>query len=222
MGREIRRVPVGWQHPMEPNPHWVFQQAWRHRTGRPEYKLTPPNMRFSPLFDDFLGAVADAREERRQITERTGRGWEFNVEYHLTGCRDLDTGKVVVHPMWIFDGDEERQVDVRDGDHLAELLLSQVADPDPAEYMPVWPEGTELGWCLYETVSDGTPITPVCPTAEALVEHLCTEGDDWEQTPWRREAAEQMVGQGSAPSFVVHGGQVLEGGRDSDRIAQGT
>jgi hypothetical protein len=65
---------------------------------------------------------------------------------------------------------------------------------------------TGEGWQLWETVSEGSPITPPMPTAEALVEYLVTVGDVWSQrrnTRWDREAAERIVKSAWAPSFVV-------------------
>jgi hypothetical protein len=83
------------------------------------------------------------------------------------------------------------------------------------------------GWQVWETVSEGSPITPVFPTADALVAHLSTVGTTWDQKayvgrlakgPWRREAAEAFVRDGWAPSFAVFGGVMLEGARDADRF----
>jgi hypothetical protein len=76
------------------------------------------------------------------------------------------------------------------------------------------------GWQVWETVSEGSPITPVFPTAEALVDHLATVGTLWDQRggdgPWRRSAAESFVSSGWAPSMVTRGDQVMLGGRDAD------
>lgn len=87
----------------------------------------------------------------------------------------------------------------------------------PAEefYLPYDP--TDRALCshyqVYETVSEGTPVTPAFATPEELVDYLCTEGDFWEQQrarhnkrpvqPYSREAAEQFVKDGWAPSFVM-------------------
>lgn len=55
-------------------------------------------------------------------------------------------------------------------------------DPAVADAYEAW-EKTEPpageGWQVWETVSEGSPVTPVLPTAEALVDYLCTVGDDW-------------------------------------------
>jgi hypothetical protein len=40
--------------------------------------------------------------------------------------------------------------------------------PDPSSYRPYWPERTRTHYQLYETVSEGTPISPVCACIEEL------------------------------------------------------
>lgn len=65
-------------------------------------------------------------------------------------------------------------------------------------------------WMVWETVSEGSPVTPAFPTAEALIDYLVERGDAWDQSRgdggWSREAAEKFVGRGSAMSLVVTGG----------------
>lgn len=91
------------------------------------------------------------------------------------------------------------------------------------------------GWQVWETVSEGSPITPVFPTAKALVDYLSTYGTTWDQKPsafgrekgpWRREAAEEFVKTGWAMSFMAvndgSGTKVFDGARDADRIASST
>lgn len=96
--------------------------------------------------------------------------------------------------------------------------------PDPDEYRPAWsPE--EMTWVqVYETVSEGTPVTPPFATREELVEYLVENGDFWDQSrrkegctvmncePWSREAAQKFVfGSGWAPSLVVIDGEIKSG-----------
>jgi hypothetical protein len=83
------------------------------------------------------------------------------------------------------------------------------------------PEGT--GWQVWETVSEGSPVTPVFATKEGLIDYLATEGDLWDQQrraeraanpkgwgsdsircdPWDRKAAESFVNAGHAMSMIV-------------------
>lgn len=96
--------------------------------------------------------------------------------------------------------------------------------PRPEYYRPDWkPE--EMTWFqVYETVSEGTPVTPAFATREELVEYLVANGDFWDQkhraeggsfmrcTPWPRKEAEHFVfGSGWAPSLIIDGGRVMRG-----------
>lgn len=96
--------------------------------------------------------------------------------------------------------------------------------PDIDYYRPNWkPE--EMTWYqVYETVSEGTPVTPPFETQAELIEYLVEHGDYWDQSrrkegrssmpcePWTRQQAESFVlGSGWAPSLVVHDGKVQSG-----------
>ena len=63
---------------------------------------------------------------------------------------------------------------------------------------------------VYETVSEGSPVTPPFATREELVEYLVKNGDDWDQKQrtggWDRAAAEAFVRQEWAPSMIVVSG----------------
>lgn len=67
------------------------------------------------------------------------------------------------------------------------------------------------GWQVWETVSEGSPVTPVFPTKEALIEYLVQNGDLWDQKRgdggWSRKNAEHFVNQGWSPSGVVVDGE---------------
>jgi hypothetical protein len=72
------------------------------------------------------------------------------------------------------------------------------------------------GWQLWETVSEGSPITPVFATAEELIDHMCQPADGDRYLPWdkgwSREVAESFVrGSGWAPSLVITGGVAMDG-----------
>lgn len=87
---------------------------------------------------------------------------------------------------------------------------------------------TGEGWQVWETVSEGSPITPVFASSAELVDYLSTVGTTWDQKrqregrdggPWRRQAAEKFVSDGWANTFIgVEGKGLFEGGRDSDLI----
>jgi hypothetical protein len=230
MSREVRRVPLTWKHPTEHNPYWVHQQYrvefdTLERILRPSSRLHAHDERFIGLMEDYAGRLAEWEKELAEVRAREGWDWNWNVEYHLTGYQGRDDAAPVIHPWWTFadDGETEVSVTVRDEDHLYELLVAKVESerPDPANYMPTWdvPED-QLGWCLYETVSEGTPTTPVFATAEELIDHLATVGQDYDQKPMRRSAAATLVGQGhSFGSLIAVGGHVYNSSDDADIIA---
>lgn len=48
--------------------------------------------------------------------------------------------------------------------------------PDRRQYMPDWPEAYRTHFQMYETCSEGTPISPVMETPEALARWLADTG----------------------------------------------
>ena len=69
--------------------------------------------------------------------------------------------------------------------------------PEPEGHLPeTFDRAAATGWCLYEDVSEGTPVSPVFGTREELVHHLASKGAG----PWgrmSREAAEEIVDNGA-------------------------
>lgn len=89
---------------------------------------------------------------------------------------------------------------------LAEWLKDEGAPPDPAYYRP-WAD-EEATWVqVWETVSEGTPVTPPFASREELIDYLATNGDFWDQHrgdgPWKRENAHRFVAGGWAPSLIA-------------------
>lgn len=69
-------------------------------------------------------------------------------------------------------------------------------------------EDQEATWFqLWETVTEGTPISPPFPTREALAEHLAKYGDNWEHQPWGKAKADAFVAAGWAPTGMVMNGR---------------
>jgi hypothetical protein len=76
---------------------------------------------------------------------------------------------------------------------------------------PPWTAEDATHFQLYETVTEGTPLSPVFATTAELVEHLVTHGDGWDR-PVSRAAAEAFVRTGWVPSMVfVPGRGVVTG-----------
>lgn len=203
MGREVRRVPMDWQHPM----HWT--PRWDRMTGTSPMTLVPLG-----LMDDYPGAVATWEEEGEQLARREGFDWTFHLEYNLTGYQGHKDTKPVAHPFVVDEDADEDGVTVRDADHLHELMTAkhQTYRPDPADYMPVFPEGTATGWVMYETTSEGTPISPVFEMPEELARWLADNGaSTFGHSTATYDQWLGMIRAGWAPSAVSDGSGLRSG-----------
>lgn len=78
--------------------------------------------------------------------------------------------------------------------------------PDPAYHRPLWPEGTATWYQVYETVTEGTPVSPAFATRDELVHWLVNDGKGMgiggSAQTMTRKAAERFADAGSAPSMV--------------------
>lgn len=96
--------------------------------------------------------------------------------------------------------------------------LSDHQPPNKEQYRP-WRDEEATWFQIWETVSEGTPVTPAFETREELVNYLVDGGDDWDRKENRggvtREQAEAFVNAGWAPSFVLvstsSGSQMMRG-----------
>lgn len=60
------------------------------------------------------------------------------------------------------------------------------------------------GWQVWESISEGSPVTPVFATAQELIQHMTTVGI-WDHV-WNRADAEKFVNElGWAPSVIIKG-----------------
>lgn len=79
--------------------------------------------------------------------------------------------------------------------------------PDKDYYRPEWKPEDMTWFQVYETVSEGTPVTPAFATKAELVDYLVEHGDYWDQRRgdcgWSRQNAESFVGCGYAMSMTV-------------------
>lgn len=74
-----------------------------------------------------------------------------------------------------------------EGDYIAGSHHELLYEADPA---------SRTAFQIYENVSEGTPVSPVFDTAEALAQWLAQEG-------WRQETIDSLLEAGHAPSFIV-------------------
>lgn len=115
---------------------------------------------------------------------------------------------------WLADFDRIRQGNLTDiekecyGEGLAALgaWMNDEKPPNPSYYVPYKPEDTTW-FQAYETVSEGTPVSPAFATEDELIQYLCDNGDFWDQKrgdkPLNRGAYTAFVRQKHAFSMVV-------------------
>ena len=166
MGREIRMVQPGWEHP------------------RFDERDCPSNRdigRYRPCYDEDYEASAKKWLEASDLW-RTGSHPD-----QPSGCK--------YYWEWAGTPDEE--------------LCRPAFTSDPTWYQ------------LYETVSEGTPVSPPFATPEELAIYLADNGDFWYQMDQRRgrdsfrtkptyEQAMGMIDAGWMPSMMMVGGKMLE------------
>lgn len=95
-----------------------------------------------------------------------------------------------------------------EGKGVLEEYEGQFAERDA--WKPVDPPAGE-GWQLWETVSEGSPISPVCATREEFIAWLMNDYYWGSNGPLTKEQAENFVESAWAPSFIVQNGEVTEG-----------
>lgn len=97
--------------------------------------------------------------------------------------------------------------------------------PDMEYYRPDWNKEDMTWYQVYETVSEGTPVSPPFETQQELIYYLVKNGDFWDQSrrnnpnhfgmscePWSKEAAERFVmDSGWAPSMIMTDGKIQSG-----------
>jgi hypothetical protein len=100
--------------------------------------------------------------------------------------------------------------------------------PSRAYYRP-WADDDATWFQLWETVSEGTPVSPPFATRQELADYLAENGDFWDQkrclepgwerlfggvpgkSGWGKQRAEAFVNVGWAPSMIMMGGKLLDG-----------
>ena len=227
MSREVRRVPLDWKHPVEHNPYWLEQSLTPYGRNRPLSWLHSQSDRFIPLYgEQYTQAHQEWEAEKAKWESGDDDSLRFSLRYHSAdGFVNHDGEREAPRPYRVYAEDGETVVREFFPTTVEEILevypySDYAGEPTLETYFPDFdvPED-ELGWVLYETVSEGTPVTPVFKTPEELIEHLCIIGQDWDQVPMRQAAAEALVRSGhSAGSFMVIGNTLYDGSKDLDLI----
>lgn len=84
--------------------------------------------------------------------------------------------------------------------------------PNPDDYMPNWPESERTHYMMYETTSEGSPISPAFDTPEKLARWLADNGASaFGSSTASYESWLRVCNGGFAPSAVVVGGVMQSG-----------
>lgn len=71
------------------------------------------------------------------------------------------------------------------------------------DIMPQWPEEERTHWQMYETVTEGTPISPVCDSPESLARWLADNKAPLAFQTTTYENWLKMILKGAAVSFII-------------------
>lgn len=127
MGREVRRVPKGWEHPLDDQGRYV------------------------PLFNSM-----SPEEFERQVAK-----WYADEKLWLAGT----------HPdqKEYGEGETRGPFEEWDGGPLRK-----------EDHMPLWPDAERTHFVLYETTTEGTPLSPAFASRERLASWLARHiGGEW-------------------------------------------
>ena len=150
--------------------------------------------RYIPLFKDFNDVLSYWKEGKRQWENGFTVDWTVSMSYkNIYGWKPKSTLDEHYRSMTWEEFDSQ--------------------EPKKEEFMPTWSEEEKTHFQMYETTSEGTPISPVCGSAEELAHWLAdnkanTFADD---TASYETGLHTIKGIGWAPSGVMKNGKIISG-----------
>lgn len=150
MGREVRMVPANWEHPKEYNPY--------HHENVYKPLL---NGSFEEAFNEWLN------EDLPKWIERREKWAEGLITDYKGGWRPIPWEE------WRNGEDAYRYANIKLWEDYAGICP---ASPNPKDYMPKWSDEECTHFMMYETCSEGTPISPAFETPEQLAHWLADTG----------------------------------------------
>lgn len=178
MGREIRKVPAGWEHPRD--------VLGNHR----------------PLRDRCYRVALQNWEQEKAIFDAIGPSILKSILKHDASSELHEEEVEYQGKKYIVYKDEKAA-----GISFEEWHGSK---PDPDYYRPDWTEEERTHFQMYETVTEGTPLSPVFASLAQLEDWLVTIGTSWDG-PMSRDVARNFCANGWAPTFVVSDSKVFKG-----------
>jgi len=208
MSREIKRVPLDFD--------WPTDVTWKGYVRPPSGMVFCPNCKVAGYVTGYgptgcavmsvfpsqasalgagdrtlLDALAAKNPHREHYTP-----WGFldktmlvyDLLRHLEQTLDLPPGALLCSSCH------------GDGEIVADAAQHTAAEA----WEPTEPPAGD-GWQVWQTVGEGSPVSPVYPSAEALIAALSTIGTEYD-APVSREAAEAFVRVGWTPSGAIVNG----------------
>jgi hypothetical protein len=157
--------------------------------------------------------------EREERNWQTGQLEKFFMPLYDESYSVAITEWIKGHESWLK-GEHPDQAKYPDETAKYEFYAQWSGNPPAVNYYrPDWkPE--EMTWYqVYETVSEGTPVTPPFETKEELIAYLVENGDSFsEGVPWTREGAEKFLQTEWAPSGIIKDGKYMSGIQALDEL----
>lgn len=149
------------------------------------------------------------REIRRVPANWDHKAWSATVRDDGQEQSCYDENYQTARDRWLADFAAHKPED-HDGEDFWEY---SGPPPERAYYRP-WKDEDATWSQLWQTVSEGTPVSPPFATLDELATYLAANGDFWDQkrghSGWGRARAYAFCKSGWSPSFAVFNGQMLE------------
>lgn len=160
MGREVRRIPKDWKHPVDAKGNFI------------------------PLHSNFSKSLASWKKDKEN-----------------------------------WDNDQLEPYEKKAKDKGKSFEEYYGAAPEQRRYMPEWPVEQCTHYMMYETCTEGSPISPACETPEELAHWLAdNRASSFGHMTATYEAWLSMIKQGSCVSAaVLPGVGIISGVKLCDR-----
>jgi hypothetical protein len=193
MSREIRRVPPGWEHPRDDGTAWSSN-------------------RYIPLLDDYAGDLAtweaEATAWETEAAALPTTSPEGGDRIQTINATEIFAPLSPLAPSWKYEDKRFQPIATGFRDHglayatRAWFSANLSKRPSPEDYVAYrLDEATHFQ--IYETVSEGTPVSPVFADEPAMIAWLIAEG-------FSQDNAVAFVKTGWAPSARMIGSHMLE------------
>lgn len=183
---------------------FVFNQRWAHHLSNEDVRALVAEDRLFE-FTHTLSREAGWQKKEPPVVPLAEEVNEWSIR---TGGHDWLSGRVVILARCEREGYEPLCATC-EGNGVMKAYEGQRAEAEA--WKPTEPPVGE-GWQLWETVTEGSPISPVCATPEELAEWMASPAYTWFGSGASKEVYLAFIAKGWAPSMVgVEGHGVMSG-----------